>query len=400
MLMNKLSDKVRIWTLSLFILLLCGATSYTQEIPAALKHSHLSKAMRGAKSSKKLVFAYVYTSWSIPSMKMLDSTFIHPTVINTLEEHYEPVAVNASRKKKFVQEYDIHVYPTTLVMDWKGNVIIRSTGQKTPADLLAFLDRTKSNSRFLRQSIDTILYRTNKQNILETIDSVKLYKDDYTAMNLAKKYLDRKDTDWRDLESMTLIKDHFHLDKDYLKFISKYHFKFFEVFDSISIKENIAFHVFLNSLKTDHRGRAKFDYKPVEKWFRKHRIKDVDKLENFVKIKYLLWGRGPSVSYSVKLLKDYPETTDENVLYASAIRLLISNSRRKIDYRELIRSVKSTIKEDGTFWRYDLLSLLYYKKGDIDKSNEAIQSAQSIAISTGQEYNPTLPYLKDIIDSY
>ncbi len=384
-----------------FLLFITAHSASSQDIPPVLEqHSHLSKASRSAKNSNKLVFAYVYTTWSIPSMKMLDSTFIHPDVINAISNDYEAVAINGSKKKKFVQEYDIHIFPTTLVMDHQGTVIIRGRGKKDPEELLEFLDRTKSNSRYLRQSLDTILYKTNKTNILATIDSIKQYRDDYAAMNLAKKYLDRKDTDWRDYESMTLIRDHFQLDKNYLKFISKYHFKFFEVFDSISIKENIAFHVFLKSLDTDIRGRAKFDYKPVQKWFRKHRIKGADKLENFVKIKYLLWGRGPSVSYSVKLLKDYPETTDENVLYASAIRLLISNSRRRIDYRELIRSVKATIKEDGTFWRYDLLSLLYYKKGDIDKSNQAIKTAQTIATNTGQEYNPTLPYLKDIIDAY
>jgi len=396
---NIVGWRVIISCLTLFFLTIFSA--YTQDLPKVLdKHSHLTKAKRAAKSSNKPVFAYVYTTWSIPSMKMLDSTFIHPDVINAISNDYEAVAINGSKKKQFVQEYDIHIFPTTLVLDQEGTVIIRGRGKKDPDQLLEFIERTKSNSRYLRQSLDTILHRTSKNNILATIDSIKLYRDDYAAMNLARKYLERKDTDWRDLESMTLIKDHFQLDKDYLKFISKYHFKFFEVFDSISIKENIAFHVFINSLKTDSRGRAKFDYKPVTKWFRKHRIKGADKLENFVKIKYLLWGRGPSVSYSVKLLKDYPETTDENVLYASAIRLLISNSRRRIDYRELIRSVKSTIKEDGTFWRYDLLSLLYYKKGDIAKSNEAIKSAQSIAISTRQEYNPTLPYLKDIIDSF
>lgn len=198
---------------------------------------------------------------------------------------------------------------------------------------------------------------------------------------------------------MYLIKEYFTLDKKYLKFISKYHFKFFERFDSLSIKENIAFHVFINSLKTDARGRSRFEYKPVEKWFRKHRMHDADKLENFVKIKYLLWGRGPSIKYSVNLLKDYPETTDENVLYASAIRLLISNSRRRIDFDELITSVKSSIKEDGTFWRYDLLSLLYYKIGNNAKSQKAIATAKNIAEVTNKMYDPTLPYIIEAIEN-
>jgi len=143
----------------------------------------------------------------------------------------------------------------------------------------------------------------------------------------------------------------------------------------------------------DRKGRTQFEYKPVRKWFRKYRMRDADKLENFVRIKYLLWGRGPSVKYSVNLLKDYPETTDENVLYASAIRLLLTETRRKVDFYQLIHSVKSSIKEDGTFWRYDLLSLLYYKIGDKSKSAQAIQTAKDIAEVTNSPYEPTLPYI-------
>ena len=225
----------------------------------------------------------------------------------------------------------------------------------------------------------------------------RYYRDDYEAMNLAKMYLDDKKTDWRDPESMYLIKEYFHLDKKYLKFISKYHFKFFEIFDSLSIKENLAFHVYLNSVDTDRRGRAKFDYKPVHKWFRKHRIRGAEKLENFVKIKYLLWGRGPSITYSMRLLRDYPETTDENVLFASVIRLLISEGNRRIDFDELIFSVKKSIKEDGTYLRYDILSLLYYKNGQDKKASEMVNIAKDIATSTNQEYEPTLDFIKDII---
>lgn len=392
--------QIRNFILSIGFLILILPLLHSQKVPPVLDHISLGKAKRSSKFSKKLVFAYVYTEWSVPSMRMMDSTFTDQKVIDELSSDYENVAIDASRKKQFAQEYHIHIYPTMLVMDWEGTVLIRAKGYKTPLELLKTIEKTRSNSRYLRQSIDSILHYTNRSNILQTIDSVKYYRDDYAATNLAKKYLDRKNTDWRDPVHMALIKDYFNLDKKYLRFISKYHFKFYEHFDSLEIKENIAFHVFLNSVKTDKRGRAQFNYKPVRKWFRKHRILGADKLENFVKIKHLLWGRGPSIKYSVNLLKDYPETTDENVLYASAIRLLISNTRRRIDYDELIISVRSSIKEDGTFWRYDLLSLLYHKVGNTSKSTQAIETAKAIAASTNKLYDPTLPYLKDALEKF
>ncbi len=358
----------------------------------------MGKALRASKHGQKLIFAFVHTEWSIPSKRMIDSTFIDPMVMKELTADYETVEVNAARKKRFVEDYNIHIFPTFLVMDWTGQVLLRSKDYKTPDELLLTIAKTRSNSRFLRENLDSLAYSSTRQTILSNIDSISYYKGDYEAKNLAKKYLDRKDVDWRDPQSMALIKDYFTLHKKYLRFISKYHFKFFERFDSLTIKENIAFHVFLNSLDTDKRGRAKFNYKPVKKWFKKHRISGADKLENFVKIKYLLWGRGPSVSYSIKLLKNYPETTDENVLFASVIRLLISKSRRSIDYDELIQSLKKSIKEDGSYWRYDLLSLLYYKNGEDNKSIDYINIAREIAQINGDDYEPTLNFIKDIIE--
>ncbi len=366
-------------------------------VPELFTHTTAGKAMRASKFGGKLVFAFVYTDWSIPSKRMIDSTFTDPLIKHELSADYENVAINGARKKQFTERYNIHAYPTLLVMDWQGEVIVRTKGYKDVDSFLKTLSKTRSNSRFLRENLDTLSLSANRSNILSLIDSVEYYRDDYEAKNLAKMYLDKKGTDWRDPESMYLIKEYFYLDKKYLKFLSKYHFKFFEIFDSTTIKENLAFNIFINSIDTDKRGRAKFEYKPVRKWFKKHRIEGVDKLENFVKIKYLLWGRGPSVTYSMKLLRDYPETADENVLFASVIRLLISSNRRRIDFDDLIYSVKKSIKEDGTFLRYDVLSLLYYKNGQDSKAREMISLAQSIADNTNQEYVPTLDIISDLI---
>lgn len=381
------------------ILILCLASTLIKaEIPEVFTHTTVGKAMRACKHGEKLVFAFVHTDWSLPSQRMLDSTFLDPKVIAELTADYENVAVDASRKRRFAEDYQIHFFPTLLVMDFNGEVIVRSKGFKDPTELLQTLAKTRSNSRYLRQNIDSLNLRTNNDNILAIMDSVRYYRDDYEAKNLAKKYLDKKETDWRDPASMYLIKEYFQLDKKYLRFISKYHFKFFERYDSLDIKEDIAFHVYLNSLK-EKKGRARFNYKPVKKWFKKHRISGVDKLENFVKIKYLLWGRGPSITYSVRLLSNYPETADDNVLFASVIRLLITNDKRgRIDLDEIIASVKNSIREDGTFIRYDILSLLYYKNGQMAKSQEMIEIATGIADASRQEYVPTLPYIKDIIE--
>lgn len=392
-------DPLKIQVIIVPLLCLLASLVVAQSVPPVFEHSTVRKAKRASKQSGKPVFVFVYSDWSMPAVRMLDSTFVDKKVVNEISSDYEAVAINAMRKKKFAEEYQVYIFPTLFVTDMNGTVIIRSKGEKDPTELLQTLAKTRSNSRFLKQSLDSIVLTVDQNNILESLDSIRYYKDDFAAKNLAKRYLDRKGTNWSEPVNMLLIRDYFTMDKDYLKFISKYHFKFFEVFDSLQIKENIAFHIFINSIKTNGRGRPEFNYKPVKKWFRRHRILGAEKLENFVKIKYRLWGRGPSVRYSVNLLKDYPETTDENVLYASVIRLMISESRRSIDYNDLIYSLKRSIKEDGTFLRYDLLSLLYYKVGKNKLSNQAIETAQNIAEVLEEDYEPTLPFIKDLITS-
>jgi len=219
--MSNSSKYKAVFLLTGILLLSALSEAKSQNIPQVFNHTTISKAMRASKHGDKLVFAYVYTEWSIPSVRMLDTTFVDSRVVHELVSDYENVAIDASRKKKFVTEYDIHIFPTMLVMDWTGKVILRSKGYKNNEEFLKTIAKTRSNSRFLRQSIDSLLLTTNASNVLQVLDSIKYYRDDYAAKNLAKKYLDRKKTDWRHPNNMYLIKEYFTLDKKYLKFISK-----------------------------------------------------------------------------------------------------------------------------------------------------------------------------------
>ena len=358
-----------------------------------------TKALKKALKEDKFVFAYVYTEWSVPCKKMDETTFKDSTVIHELNQDYVPLIINAGRKKTFVKDYEVHIFPSFMVIDKWGNAIIRGSGYKSPEDLMRMIYKTRSKSRYLRQSIDSLLIESNPSNILSIIDSVKYYKDDYTSKNLAKKYLDKKKKkNWGDKECMILLNEYFTLDEKYVKFVSRNHHVFFMVFDSTKLKENISFHVFLNSLKSDGRGRSRFDFKPLKKWFKKYKLHGYDKMENFVRIKYLLWGRGPSVRSSIRLIENYPETSNESVLYSSVIRILLDNTyRREIDYDELVRSIESSI-EEGNYWRYDVLALLYYKMGNQRKVEECISTAREIADILGEEYTPILDYLKEHID--
>ena len=198
---------------------------------------------------------------------MLETTFQDSSVIHELTSDYINLKINVARNTTFAKDFEIHVFPTLMVIDKWGNALIRDTGYKSPKQLLNTIHKTRSKSRYLLESIDSILNQANPQTILSAIDSVKYYRDDYTAKNLAKKYLDTHKKEWGDPATLVLLKDYFSLDKKYLKFVSRNHKVFFAKFDSLRLKENIAFHVFLNSLKKDYRGRPVFEFKPLEPGF-------------------------------------------------------------------------------------------------------------------------------------
>ena len=382
------------WSL---VLLLFLSTGLKAGEPLQFTKSY-SKALKQAQKEDKLIFCFVYTSWSMPSQRMEETTLKDSLVIQELNAEYVTLYINASRNKDFAKDFEIHVFPSMLVIDKWGNAILRDSGYKSSIQLITMIYKTRSKSRYLRQSIDSLMMDVNSENILATVDSIILYRDEYTAKNIAKRYLDANRKNWGNEVCMQLLSDYFSLDKKYLRYVSKNHQAFFIKFDSIELKENIAFHVFINSLKKDKRGRLKFDYKPLRRWFKRFKFKDIEKIENFVRIKYLLWGRGPSVRSSIKLIENYPETSSESVLYSSVIRILLTeNYRRSIDYDELIESIEDTL-EEGSYWRYDVLALLYYKIGNQSKVEECIATAKEIADILGEDYTPILDYLKDHIN--
>lgn len=382
------------WSL---VLLLFLSTGLKAGEPLQFTKSY-SKALKQAQKEDKLIFCFVYTSWSMPSQRMEETTLKDSLVVQELNAEYVTLYINASRNKDFAKDFEIHVFPSMLVIDKWGNAILRDSGYKSSTQLITMIYKTRSKSRYLRQSIDSLMMDVNSENILATVDSIILYRDEYTAKNIAKRYLDANRKNWGNEVCMQLLSDYFSLDKKYLRYVSKNHQTFFIKFDSIELKENIAFHVFINSLKKDKRGRLKFDYKPLRRWFKRFKFKDIEKIENFVRIKYLLWGRGPSVRSSIKLIENYPETSSESVLYSSVIRILLTeNYRRSIDYDELIESIEDTL-EEGSYWRYDVLALLYYKIGNQSKVEECIATAKEIADILGEDYTPILDYLKDHIN--
>ncbi|MGA0232698.1 MAG: thioredoxin family protein, partial [Saprospiraceae bacterium] len=168
------------WSL---VLLLFLSTGLKAGEPLQFTKSY-SKALKQAQKEDKLIFCFVYTSWSMPSQRMEETTLKDSLVVQELNAEYVTLYINASRNKDFAKDFEIHVFPSMLVIDKWGNAILRDSGYKSSTQLITMIYKTRSKSRYLRQSIDSLMMDVNSENILATVDSIILYRDEYTAKNI------------------------------------------------------------------------------------------------------------------------------------------------------------------------------------------------------------------------
>jgi L-rhamnose mutarotase len=206
-----------------------------------------TRSLRTARIESKPIFAFVYTDWSAASQNMFETTFADSTIIHEIHSDYVPVAIDASRKTRFAKEHDITIFPAYVFFDQDGNILFRELHYKNSKELMQTLSKTKSNSRYLRENLDSLVLRLNKSNVLQTLDSISYYRDDYSVKNLVKKYLDNHKKEWDEPQHMSLLQEYVTLDEKYMKYVSRNHKVFFLLYDSLRIKENISFKVFLNS---------------------------------------------------------------------------------------------------------------------------------------------------------
>ncbi|MDA8692845.1 thioredoxin family protein, partial [Saprospiraceae bacterium] len=131
-----------------------------------------TRSLRTARLEAKPIFTFVYTDWSAASQKMFETTFMDSTIIHEIESDYVPVAIDASRKTSFAKEYDITIFPAYVLFDQDGNILFRELHYKNTKELMKTLSKTKSNSRYLRENIDSLVLSLNKNNVLQTLDSI------------------------------------------------------------------------------------------------------------------------------------------------------------------------------------------------------------------------------------
>lgn len=104
------------------------------------------KALKQAKSSKKLIFIDIYTSWCGPCKQMAKTTFQSEKVGNYFNEKFINLKLDAELEAdgtKVATDFKVTAYPTMLFINGDGKLIKRVVGYQTEEKLLAAAEGLK-----------------------------------------------------------------------------------------------------------------------------------------------------------------------------------------------------------------------------------------------------------------
>ena len=102
--------------------------------------SDWNKALREAKTKRKLIFLDAYASWCGPCKSLKKNTFPDPVVGDFFNKNFINVAVDMEKGDgpALSQLYQVDAYPTLIITDASGKLVAYTKGYMSPKQLLDF----------------------------------------------------------------------------------------------------------------------------------------------------------------------------------------------------------------------------------------------------------------------
>lgn len=101
-------------------------------------HGPFAEVLKKAKEDNKLVFMDCYTSWCGPCRMMASTVFTRKDVGDYFNEHFISFKLDMEKGEgiDLAKKYKVTAYPTMLILDSEGHIVLRFTGTRTPKELI------------------------------------------------------------------------------------------------------------------------------------------------------------------------------------------------------------------------------------------------------------------------
>ena len=99
-----------------------------------------NKAMEQAKADKKLIFLDIYATWCGPCKLLKKNTFTDEAAGKFFNDNFINVSVDGEQGvgPELARKYGIEGYPSLIVTDASGNIVLQTEGYVDPAYLISF----------------------------------------------------------------------------------------------------------------------------------------------------------------------------------------------------------------------------------------------------------------------
>ena len=126
--------------LLLLLIIAFNANSQTNDRQINFTATTWTDALKQASAQNKLIFVDAYATWCGPCKILKATTFKNSKVAAFYNQNFINTALNMESGKNsyLAQEWGMRAYPTLIVFNPKGQIILNTVGYITSADLIRF----------------------------------------------------------------------------------------------------------------------------------------------------------------------------------------------------------------------------------------------------------------------
>lgn len=347
-------------------------------------HGDYEEALKEAQSQSKPLFIDCYTTWCGPCKKLARTTFMDPKVGDFINQNFVPLKLDMEKGAgvRFGKEFPVVSYPTMYFIDFRGEVLSKAVGFKSP-DALIEMCKSVLNNIDYSKDYELAYQEGNREPefMLKYIESLQLSNKSTQAVanEYFRKHEGTKDENYYKIlyHSLQYVDS-----KLFDKFVASLP-ELRKYFPNEGIDQKIllaskntiqrAMEYDVESLKDDAMS-AVSNYVPA----------DYEEFFLVNDLEYAKFKRNPeqylgAVENFVKyFIKSEPEKAFDACLECVE---LFENETELLDFSE--KYLKKLIRRENSVEYMQALAELYYVRSDMDNALNMAEKAKSAALEQG-----------------